>query len=68
MIKKKVGLVFEQLMMGITGVSTSSIATAEAEQPDDFLEGKFRMKGTRVKRGVQVFFFIIIIIVTPDVK
>lgn len=48
------GLVFEQLMMGITGVPTSSVA--ESEQPDGFLKGKFRMKGTRVKRGVEVFF------------
>lgn len=45
--KKKAGLVFEQLMMGMMGVPTSSIATAEPEQPDGFLEGKFQMKGTR---------------------
>lgn len=53
--KKKAGLVFEQLMMGMMGAPTSSIATAEPEQPDGFLEGKFQMKGTRGKRGVEFF-------------
>lgn len=56
MKKKKTGLVFEQLMMGITRAPTSSIATAETEQPDGFLEGKFRMKGARVKRGAEGYF------------
>lgn len=68
MIKKKAGLVFEQLMMGIAGAPTASIATAEPVQPDGFVEGKDEwMKGTRVKQGGEVFLFNIII-VTPDVK
>lgn len=68
MKEKKTGLVFEQLMMGITGAQPFSIATAEPKQPDGFLEGKFWMKITHGKQGVKVFFYFYYLDIGCEVK